>query len=500
MLSYVIRRLLLLPLTLFGIVLINFVIINLAPGEPTTLTEVSAQGEASRRADRSVAFGSDERYLQMREHFGLTLPILFNTWPWESLKDVHETLRELVTHHESPSDKDEMSVKQYDRLRLYMGDEARFVMPHLLYIMKDTNEEMAIRQMASRFFARGGTRQATVGPSVTSQERLVNQKIDKDNGLLRASVINHEDTSQVIAQKIESMQQWYDANKELYEFEPTTAQKIKMLFFETRFTRYFNRVLTLDFGTLRNDDNKTVIDEVTKRFKYSLTLSLLPMLITFVLCIVFGFLMAAQQNRWPDISLNVVFLVLYATPVFVVAPFLIEKVALNGHFPFTNIPIPYSGFTSKDAVYDQMTSWQRLWDVLQHIYLPIVAITYGGLAAQARLSRTAVLEVSRQDYVRTARAKGVPTGTIMTKHVGRNASVTIVTSIAGSLGVVLGGSLIVETLFEINGFGKFFYDAVLNWDYNVIMFSALAGSFLTLIGYLLADIAYTLLDPRVTLE
>ena len=78
--------------------------------------------------------------------------------------------------------------------------------------------------------------------------------------------------------------------------------------------------------------------------------------------------------------------------------------------------------------------------------------------------------------------------------------ITIVTSLAGSLGVILGGSLIVETLFEINGFGKFFYDAILNRDYNVIMFSAIAGSFLALLGYLVADIAYTILDPRVTLD
>lgn len=89
---------------------------------------------------------------------------------------------------------------------------------------------------------------------------------------------------------------------------------------------------------------------------------------------------------------------------------------------------------------------------------------------------------------------------ILFKHVGRNAGVTIVTSLAGSLGIVLGGSLIVETLFDINGFGKFFYEAVLNRDYNVIMFSALAGSFLTLIGYLIADLAYMWLDPRITLE
>ncbi len=210
--------------------------------------------------------------------------------------------------------------------------------------------------------------------------------------------------------------------------------------------------------------------------------------------------MALQQNRWPDYSLNVTFLILYAIPIFVVAPFLIEKFGVNHHFPFTHVPIPISGFTSPDRIYDKQVSYQRFLDVLEHIFLPLMAIMYGTLAAQTRLARTAILEVLRQDYVRTAWAKGASLWSVMTRHVGRNAAITIVTSIAGSLGIILGGSLIVETLFEINGFGKFFYDAVVNRDYNVIMFSALAGSFLTLLGYLVADIAYTVLDPRITLD
>ncbi len=500
MTSYIIRRLLLLPLTLFGIILVNFVIINLAPGDPYTITEISDQGQASRRQDRSVAFGSDERYLQMREHFGLTLPVLFNTWSWTSLKEVQSELWTVTYHRESASSTEEMNVKDYDKVRVELGDKARFVMPLLLQIMQNNQEDDHVRRMASRFFARGGSRQAYVGPNITPEQRQQNEAIATDNSFLRGWVISPDDSQEQMFSKISSMRKWYQANKESRQFEPTTAQKWRMLFVDTRFCRYMSRVLTLDFGTLRNDDNKTVISEVTKRFKYSLTLAILPMVITFFLCIGFGFLMASQQGRWPDVILNVLFLILYAIPIFVVAPFLIEKVGLDGHFPFTNIPIPYSGFTSKESLYSEMTSWQRLWDVLRHIFLPVLAILYGGLAAQSRLSRTAVLEVMRQDYVRTARAKGVSPWGILHKHVGRNASITMVTSIAGSLGVILGGSLIVETLFEINGFGKFFYDAVLNWDYNVIMFSALAGSFLALVGYLLADIAYTLLDPRVTLE
>ncbi len=500
MLTYVIRRLLLLPLTLLGIVLINFAIINLAPGDPVTQTEVTDQGSATRREDSSVAFGSDERYLQMREHFGLTLPILINTWPWTSEQRVLDDIWSLVYRKSDPEASEEISVRSYESLRIRTGDRARFVMPQLLAIVQDEYEDIAIRAMASRFFARGGTRQAALGPGISAEEKKDNRTIAIDNTLLRTLVISPTDPVDVVEAKAQEITTWYALKWEAMDFQPTWPQRLKMLFFETRLCRYLSRILTLDFGTLRNDDTKTVISEVTKRFKYSLTLAVLPMCITFVLCQVFGFWMAYKQNRLPDISLNVLFLVLYAIPIFVVAPFLIEEIGLNGRFPFTDTPIPYSGFTSKESIYESMTSSQRLFDVLQHIFLPLIAITYGSLAAQSRLSRTAVLEVLRQDYVRTARAKGVPPFTVLYRHVGRNAAITIVTSIAGSLGVVLGGSLIVETLFEINGFGKFFYDAVINWDYNVIMFSALAGSLLTLVGYLLADLAYTVLDPRVTLD
>lgn len=498
MFNYVIRRLILLPITLFFIVLVNFVIVNLAPGEPVTISEITPEG-AMKREDQSAAFGSDERYLLFREFYGLTLPVLWNTWPWISESQVQKTLWRLVHRKYTPEDIKQMPYTDYQEIKTTFGDQARFIMPLLLNIL-ETSKDPAIQRMAMRFLIRGGTRQGTVGPSISEEQKQANKKIAKDNQFLRTLTIQPTDSENEVQNKILQMHTWVNENAQLYNFTPTFFQKIGIFFFETRFFRYMSRVVRLDFGTLRNDSNKTVVSEVVKRFKYSLTLSILPMVITFFLCLLLGFTMAYKHNQWQDYTINLTCLILYAIPIFVVAPLLIEKVALNHHFPFTDIPIPFNGFTSPDNIYNKETSWQRLLDIFRHILLPLIAITYGTLAAQARIARTAVLEVLQQDYVRTARAKGVPPFMILFKHVGRNASITIVTSIAGSLGVVLGGSLIVETLFDINGFGKFFYDAVLNRDYNVILFSALAGSFLTLIGYLIADITYTALDPRVSLE
>jgi peptide/nickel transport system permease protein len=500
MLTYIIRRLLLLPITLLCIILVNFVIINLAPGDPVNQTDVSEGGEATRRDDQAAPTEADQRYLQFREHYGLTLPVILNLWPLRSEGAVLKDLKRLDTKRWKRSDTDEMSVQKYDRLKIRFGDQARFVMPILFRIASEPSQGEGIRQLAVRYLVRGGTKQGIIGVGLSKKQRAKNRKISADNLILRSALLSETDLAEQVDQKLNIISTWMSENAELYLVAPSGLKKMRLVLFETRFCRYMSRVLTLDFGSLRSDPNRTVVSEVTKRFKYSLTLALVPMLVTFILCQFFGFTMALYQNRWPDLGFNVVFLVLYAIPVFVVAPFLIEKVALNGTIPFTDLPIPFSGFTSSEAQYAELGSSQRLIDILTHIALPLIAIMYGGLATQSRLARTAILEVLRQDYVRTARAKGLSPFSILIKHVGRNAAVTIVTSIAGSLGVVLGGSLIIETIFEIDGFGRFFYEAIVNWDYNVIMFSAIAGAFLSLLGYLIADIAYTLLDPRVTLD
>jgi peptide/nickel transport system permease protein len=223
------------------------------------------------------------------------------------------------------------------------------------------------------------------------------------------------------------------------------------------------------------------------------------MVITFILCQVFGLLMARYSGSFFDRFVQLLFLMLWATPVFVVGPFLIEKVALHHNYPGTDIPCPRRGFSSIDSQYLQMTSWERVCDIVRHITLPFLTVFYGSMAVQTRLSRAVFLDCLHQDYVRTAIAKGVTSFSLYVVHVGRNAAIAIVTAVAGSLGVILGGSVIVETIFDIHGFGKFFYDAILNRDYNVMMFSTLVGSFLGLLGYLVADLSYMILDPRVEL-
>lgn len=487
--SYLLQRLLLLPVTLFAIIFINFLILNLAPLEPVTGLNRSPMDEASKSSDSQEGV-YEEQYLHFREHYGLTLPILFNKWPTLSKKEIKKGLHELLNLKED-------SFTEYRENYIHWGDRARFIMTPLLQLASDPQEPLALRRLATNLFIRGATRQGHVGPTLSESAKEENREIGTSNALVYGNKAHASDSEESLSTKVGALKAWLEAHLELYPTNYTPLEKVKIFFLETRFCRYIGKVVSLDFGTLRKDQNKLVISEVVERLKISFSLSLAPLFLSFFAALCFGMLMAFYQNRLLDITLNTFFLILFTIPVFVVAPFLIEKLALHQNLPFTHIPMPLGGFHSEEKIYSQMTSLQQLGDILLHIALPLIAILYGSLAIQSRLSRTAILHVLRQDHVKTAYAKGLPLSTILFRHVGKNAAIPLVTSLASSLGAILGGALIVETVFEINGFGRFFYDAIVNRDYNVILFSAFAGSLLTLIGYLLADITYTLLDPRV---
>ena len=489
--GYILQRLFLLPLTLLAILVVNFIVINLAPGEPASLSQTVLGGEASRTKTATMS-GPEDAYVQFRHFFGLSLPLLYNDWPTTSKRKIVHDLQKLNPKM--------LSAKEYADLRISLADKAPFCLENFLEVAMDAHLPFEIRRLALGFFIRGATRFEKEGMRLSHAQKMKNQEIVEANHYLdqfRA----HEPTSAVtLSDQVRILSSWFLQHRASLVY-PTDGPKYwKIAVFETRLMRYLKRTCTLDFGVLRNDPNRSVISEVTRRLKYSLTLTVVPLVITFFLCQLFGMFMAIFQNSFFDRLFNIVFLLLWATPVFVMGPFFIEKFALYHTYPFTDIPFPIRGFSSVDSVYNVMTSWERIWDIVRHITLPLLTIFYGSMAVQTRLFKSLYSDCMVQDYVRTARAKGVPPFSLYVFHIGRNAAIPVITSIAGSLGVILGGSVIVETIFEIHGYGKFFYDAIINRDYNVMMFSTLVGSFLGLVGYLVADLLYMILDPRVTLS
>ena len=144
-----------------------------------------------------------------------------------------------------------------------------------------------------------------------------------------------------------------------------------------------------------------------------------------------------------------------------------------------------------------MSSGMQVWDMAHHLILPVFVSAFGGLAGFSRYMRSNMLEVIRQDYILTARAKGLSERVVIYKHALRNALLPVITILGLSVPGLIGGSVIFETIFAIPGMGKLFYDGVLMRDYPLIMGILVIGAVLTLIGNLLADISYALADPRI---
>jgi peptide/nickel transport system permease protein len=160
--------------------------------------------------------------------------------------------------------------------------------------------------------------------------------------------------------------------------------------------------------------------------------------------------------------------------------------------------LPISGIQSLDIT--GLTVWGLLIDRTEHLILPVFVLAFGGLAGYSRYMRNNMLEVMRQDYIRTARAKGLPESKVIYKHALRNAFMPIITILGLSLPGIIGGSLITETVFSIPGMGLLMFQAVLSRDYNLAMGILVPAAFLTMLGNFLADVAYAFADPRVRLR
>jgi peptide/nickel transport system permease protein len=157
--------------------------------------------------------------------------------------------------------------------------------------------------------------------------------------------------------------------------------------------------------------------------------------------------------------------------------------------------LPISGLTSLG--FRQFTFWEKVQDLAAHIFLPVLVAAFAGLAGMSRYMRGSMLEVIRQDYITTARAKGLPEGAVIFKHALRNALLPVITLLGLHIPGLIGGSVIFETIFAIPGMGQLFYGAVMARDYPLIMGELVIGALLTLMGNLLADVSYALVDPRI---
>lgn len=257
-----------------------------------------------------------------------------------------------------------------------------------------------------------------------------------------------------------------------------------------RYWIWVKNLVQLNFGDSFTYE-EPVIDVIVSRFPVSLQFGIASLLLTYLICIPLGVLKAVKADSAFDVISGLLLYVAYSAPTIVVGILLITFFAGGSYFDW----FPIGMLQSDD--YDSFGTWQKILDRAHHFVLPLVCYVLGGFTELTMLMRNSVLDVVRQDYVRTARAKGLSEKVVLFKHALRNALIPVATGLGGFFRVFLAGSLIVETIFQLDGIGSLSYKSILARDYNVIMALIFLSAVFLMIGRLFSDLIYVVVDPRI---
>jgi len=263
--------------------------------------------------------------------------------------------------------------------------------------------------------------------------------------------------------------------------------------FLTRYALWVWDLAQFKFG-ISIKDRRPVIDKIAEALPATIRLNVISIFLIYVISVPLGVYSATHQNTLRDRATTVVLFILYSLPSFWVAIMLILLVGRGGKLDL----LPFYGLTVERP--QDFTTLGLIWETLLHYVLPVFCLTYGGLAFMSRYARATLLEVIRQDYIRTARAKGLNEKVVIFKHGLRNSLIPLVTLFATLLPAMIGGSVIVEQIFSIPGMGRLGFESVLARDYPTIMGVASIAALLTLAGILVSDLLYAVVDPRITFK
>jgi peptide/nickel transport system permease protein len=247
-----------------------------------------------------------------------------------------------------------------------------------------------------------------------------------------------------------------------------------------------------DLGTSFSSDHRPVSDKIWERLPITILINLLSLIIIVAVAVPIGVLSAVHQDSLFDKVTAVFVFIGFAMPTFWLA--LLMMIFFGIHLGW----LPISGLRSLN--YEYLSIWGQLLDLAKHLILPVFISAFGGLAGLSRYMRANMLEVIRQDYILTARAKGLSERQVIYKHALRNALLPAITILGLSIPGLIGGSVIFETIFAIPGMGQLFYMSVMARDYPTVMGILLIGAILTLVGNLIADVSYALADPRIRIS
>jgi len=490
--AFIVRRLLLMIPTTVGIALVVFTLYHAAPGDPATVMIGMGSADMEGNADREA------RITAFRTEHGLdrSLMVQFLAYigPFNLLRDGHSWFS-------SPYGERTLREVQLDDGGLIVEGVA---LP--IAALASTDEELAaslaglaqsLRKGDGDVDALGATLakagEDALAPLLTQlHEALVDAQfyeagIRNISGLLTRLTAHELDLpEEYLAAEGPAaiVRQWFG-----WYYSAGGGRRV-----QNTGTRPWAGLLALDLG--REMQRKTpVFPELLRRLSVSVPLSLVAILVSYLIAVPLGIFSARRRGTKLDGFATIIVFVLYSVPTFWAGLMLILAFGVTGPDWWWWPRLPFLGLHDKDAAL--MGTWEYMWDTAKHAILPVVTLTYASFAYLSRQMRAGLLDVVSQDYIRTARAKGVSERVVIYKHALRNALIPVITLFASVLPLLIGGSIIVETVFDIQGMGKYAFEGLLRRDYYVIMATTIMVGVMTQFGILISDVAYSLADPRI---
>jgi len=257
-----------------------------------------------------------------------------------------------------------------------------------------------------------------------------------------------------------------------------------------RYLLWLKNLFKFDFGESFTYE-EPVTDVIISKFPVSLQFGVISLFLSYLICIPLGVMKAVKNGAPFDLISSFLLFVMYSIPGFMLGILLIVYFAGGSFFEWFPVGELYSD------LYDDFSLWEQMLDRVHHFILPLICYMIGSFTVLTMLMKNSLLDEIGKDYVRTARAKGLSERTVYLKHALRNSLIPIVTGLGGFLSIFFAGSLLLEMIFNLDGIGLMSYQAVLERDYNLIMGSLFIQAVIMLVGNLISDLAYVVVDPRI---
>ncbi|MBL7778785.1 MAG: ABC transporter permease [Chitinophagales bacterium] len=488
MFKYVLKRIFYFIPTLAIIALVTFSLSKMAPGDPVKLALGNKDngGEAGQAAEK---IAGEKAYNAMAEKMGLHLPTFYISLSTAAEPDTlykytkraeRETLQRLISQYGNwpQIEKYYANIRkvQYamyevrqDSTTYQPGRELNNQVNGLFQLYKD---EEILASLATMKDA------AALSPAFTDAARAIKQ-LDESYSAVKTNATNAKNYIPVIHffGIKNQFHRWLFGDKPWFFGEEKLGQSAGFL--------------RADFG-FSYSDKRPVWSKMKDALPWTLLLNFVSIFLAYIIAIPLGVWSARQKGSLADNIITFILFLLNSLPVFWIATLLIT---------FLTTPeygmnwFPNFGLGDIDS---EMNAWDVFTERAVHLILPVLCLTYGSWAYLSRQMRGGVLSVLRQDYIRTARAKGLPDNKVIWKHAFRNSLIPIITIFAGIFPSAIAGAFIIENIFAIPGMGKLSFEALFARDYPLVFTVMMLSAILTLIGNLVADIMYAVVDPRIS--